>query len=70
MLSDRQWRIAIWAWLIGIFGFPAAVGFGVQIPPIAYMGYSSLCLVITANHPKIVQLLKAAQEDDDSKGKD
>jgi hypothetical protein len=63
VLSDLQWKIAVWAWLLGIPGFPIAVLFGAEIPTVAYMGYSSLCLVIAANHPKIVKLMKALDDD-------
>lgn len=59
MLSSRWWYILLSVWVFGMIASPVAAALGVDIPPIAYIGYSSLCTFILANHPKIGRLVKA-----------
>lgn len=67
-LSKLQWWILFSVWVLGMIAFPVTSGFGVPIPAIAYVGYSSLCSFILANHPWVVNLVKRVEDkkDDDA----
>lgn len=76
-LSRLQWTILFSVWVLGMIAFPVTSYLGFPIPPIAYIGYSSLCTFILANHPWVVRVVKRLDEDhyrdedeDDVEGRD
>lgn len=62
-LSRLQWNILFSVWVAGMIGFPVATYLGAPIPAIAYVGYSSLCTFILANHPWVVRIVRRLDED-------
>jgi hypothetical protein len=69
-LTRFQWNILFSVWVLGMVGFPVASYLGAPLPAIAYIGYSSLCTFILANHPWVVRVVKQLDKENDENTKD
>lgn len=62
-LNRLTWAILFTIW---VAGFPAgfvASAYGVEIPPLAYIAYSSISAFITASHPAVTRVVRRIDEE-------
>ena len=64
-MTDRQWGVLFWVWIIGAVGFPIASAFGVQIDRAMLGGYAGIVSLVLLNHPRWRRRNRRAYDDED-----